>query len=59
MRILNIKQGDVPIDIARQIVSKYIYEKKGVKVVIPNPRTVRDYELFERMCTYAFNYYGV
>jgi len=47
------------VDFSRQVISSYIYDKKGEVIKVGIPRTEKDYQLFEIMCTYAFKYYGI
>ena len=47
------------MDMALQMMSQYIYEKKGVMVRIKHPVTHKEIELFEQMIGYVFNHYGM
>jgi len=49
----------IPMDMALQMMSQYIYEKKGVMVRIKHPVTPKEIELFEQMIGYVFNHYGM
>jgi len=55
-----ILQGyGMPIDFALNLLAKYIYEKKGVRVTPIPPQTEHEIELFEKMITTVFGYYNV
>ena len=49
----------IPMDMALQMMSQYIYEKKGVMVRIKHPVTPREIELFEQMIGVVFNHFGM
>jgi hypothetical protein len=49
----------MPIDVALQLMSRYIYEKKGVMVRPKPPQTPREIELFEQMIGYVFVHYNI
>lgn len=49
----------MPIDFALQLMSRYIFELKGVRVAIKHPQTPREIELFEQMISYVFEHYNV
>jgi hypothetical protein len=49
----------MPIDCALQMMSRYIFELKGVRVAIKPPQTPKEIELFEQMISYVFAHYGV
>lgn len=47
------------MDMALQMMSQYIYEKKGVMVRIKTPTTPREIELFEQMIGVVLNHFGM
>lgn len=49
----------MPMDFALQLMSRYIFELKGVRVAIKPPQTPKEIELFEQMIGYVFVHYGV
>lgn len=49
----------IPMDMALQMMSQYIYEKKGVMTRIKPPVTPREIELFEQMIGVVFNHFGM
>ena len=49
----------MPIDFALQLMSRYIFELKGVRVAIKLPQSAKEIELFEQMISYVFEYYNV
>ena len=52
-------QAGIPMEMALQILSRYIFDLKGV-VVRPNPpKTEREVELFEIMISYALAHYRI
>jgi hypothetical protein len=55
-----ILQGyGMPIDFALNLLAKYIYEKKGVRIIPKPPQTEHEIELFEKMITVVFTHYNV
>lgn len=49
----------IPMDVALQMMSSYIYELKRV-IVTPNPpKTKEEIELFEKMIGYVFEHYNI
>ncbi len=40
-------------------ISDYIYEKKGVRVTIQQPRTQEEANIFDFICTKVFLYYKI
>lgn len=49
----------IPMDIALQMMSSYIYELKGAVVTPSSPKTKEEIELFEKMISYVFEYYNI
>lgn len=49
----------LPMDMALQMMSQYIHEKKGVIVRIKPPITPREVELFEQMIGSVLNHFGM
>jgi hypothetical protein len=49
----------MPIDVALQLMSRYIYEKKGVLVRPNSPQTPKEIELFEQMISYVLAHYNI
>lgn len=48
-----------PISYCLQLISKYIYEKKGVLVQIQSPITPKQEELFIKALNISCAYYGI
>jgi hypothetical protein len=49
----------IPMEMALQLMSRYIYEKKGVVIHPQPPQTTKEIELFEQMISYVFEYYNI
>jgi hypothetical protein len=49
----------MPIDFALNLMTRYIYEKKGIVVRPLPPQTPREIELFEQMIGYVFAHYNI
>jgi antitoxin component of RelBE/YafQ-DinJ toxin-antitoxin module len=55
-----ILQGyGMPIDLALQLLSQYIYERKSVPIKIIPPRTPKEIKLFELMFGVVCRYYNI
>jgi hypothetical protein len=48
-----------PIEVCKQIIEKYIWEMKGVRVNILLPQTSSQVQKFELAMAVAFAYYGI
>lgn len=49
----------IPMDVALQMMSSYIYELKRVIVTPKAPVTKEEIELFENMISYVFEHYNI
>lgn len=49
----------IPMEMALQMMSQYIFEKKGVMVRIKPPQTPREIELFEQMIGVVLDRFGM
>jgi hypothetical protein len=49
----------MPMYMALQLISSYIYESKGIMIGIHPPRTPREIELFEQMITYPLAHFNI
>jgi hypothetical protein len=49
----------IPMDMALQMMSQYIYEKKGVMVRIKPPTTPREIELLEQMIGVVLAHFSI
>jgi hypothetical protein len=49
----------IPIEMALQLMSRYIYEQKGTIIKINAPVTPREIELFEQMIGTVLDYYNI
>lgn len=49
----------IPMEMAIQMMSQYIYEKKGVMVRIKSPVTPKEIELFEQMIGVVLDHFGM
>jgi hypothetical protein len=49
----------IPIEMALQLLSRYIYEKKGVIIRPSHPKTEKEIELFEQMINPVLEYYNI
>jgi len=48
-----------PIEYVAHIISKYIYDMKGVLVRVNLPKTEKEIQLFEQAANVALCYYGM
>jgi hypothetical protein len=49
----------IPMEMALQLMSRYIFERKGVMVRVNAPKTEKEIELFEQTIGYVLDYYGI
>lgn len=49
----------IPMAMALQLMSRYIYEHKGVLVKPNPPTTPHEIECFEKMIGYVLSYYNI
>ena len=49
----------IPMEMALQLMSRYIFERKGIMVRINAPRTEKEIELFESMIGIVLDHYGI
>jgi hypothetical protein len=49
----------IPMEMALQLISRYIYDHKGVIVRVKPPTTPREIELFEQMIAYPLTHYNI
>lgn len=49
----------IPMDMALQMMSSYIFELKRVVVTPKPPQTKEEIELFEKMISYVFEHFNI
>ena len=49
----------IPMDMALQMMSSYIFELKRVVVAPKPPQTKEEIELFEKMISYVFEHFNI
>jgi hypothetical protein len=57
--MINTSISGIPMEMALQLMSRYIYEKKGVIIHPKAPITPREIELFEQMIGPVLDYYKI
>lgn len=57
--MINTSVSGIPMEMALQLMSRYIYDQKGVIVRIKPPTTPREIELFEQMIGTVLSFYNI
>lgn len=57
--MINTSISGIPMEMALQLMSRYIYDLKGVIVHPKPPTTPRQVELFEQMIGYVLDHYKI
>lgn len=57
--MINTSVSGIPMEMALQLMSRYIYDQKGVIVRIKPPITPREIELFEQMIGTVLSFYNI
>jgi hypothetical protein len=49
----------VPMEMALQLLSRYIYDHKGIAIQVNPPKTAREVEIFEQIIGPVLERYGI